>query len=249
MVVDEGIQILAHGLLLHPVKLHRHGQAELGQQILVGAVRILPQKIPGGFGIVGGKGRAHHDHIVSVPGNTGLLLQPAAVELGQSAAQIRRHGQQHDVVPLRHLPLFAVLIGGIGGILGHLLQAVPQLAVIAVHVGGGPELEGGDRLQIPLRLLDLDAQLVGIAAHGQQLGGLALAVLPYLGIDMGAQSRVVGLQGEVRPPVADHVVLLHKGQSALAAVPAHGVGQEADGHSGADDHSRQNHPKSGLFVP
>ena len=198
VIPDKSVKVLGHAAgVLDPHDIHLDRPLHGGQQVLVGAVGILAQNVLGRRFIRRGKGRPHHDHIVGVPGDSGLLLQLAAIELGQAAAQIRSHGHQHDVVPRRHLPLLAVGIGGNGGILRHFLQAVRQLAIGPIHIAEHPQLEHGDRLQIPLRLHHLHAQFIGIAAHLPKLRGTALAVAPHLGIDIGLQCRVLYLHGEV----------------------------------------------------
>ena len=220
---------------VHDIYLCR--QTELRGQQRVGTVGIIAQNVFGRRGVAGSKGSMHHDHIVGIPGDIGLLFQRAAVKLRQTAAEVRRHRQQHNVVARRSLPFFAVSIGGKGGILGHLLQIVREIPVAAVGVRGGPEGERKPHLLITLRLRQLDAQLVDIAAHGQQLGGAALAVLPDLGVNVGVQRRFLCVYGEVCAPGGDDVLLLHEGQRAFAAA-GHGIGQEADGHHNAGDNGR-----------
>ena len=223
--------------LRHVHDIHLCGQTELRGQQRVSALGIIAQNVLGRRGVTGGEGGVHHDHIVGVLGDIGLLFQLSAIKLRQAAAQVRRHRQQHNVVARRSLPFFAVSIGGKGGILGHLLQIVREIPVAAVGVRGGPEGERKPHLLITLRLRQLEAQLVDIAAHGQQLGGTAPAVLPDLGVNAGVQRRFLCVYGEVRPPIGDKGLLLHEGQRAFAAA-GHGIGQEADGHHDAGDNGR-----------
>ena len=238
VVADQLEKALPHRVRLrHVHDIHLCGQTELRGQQRVSAFGIMAQNVFGRRGVTGGEGGVHHDHIVGIPGDIGLLFQLSAVKLRQTSAQVRRHRQQHNVITRRGLPLLAVSIGGKGGIPGYLLQIVRQRAVAAVGVGDGPEGKREPQLLVPLRLRQLEAQLVDIAAHGQQLGGTALAVLPDLGVNVGVQRRFLCVYGEVRPPIGDKGLLLHEGQRAFAAA-GHGIGQEADGHHNAGDNGR-----------